>query len=104
MKGREMTATGSKLSLRTVHQDTKRFASHETIAQVIEGADQNPNKIRVRVYRPYWGVRGATKGHLHWLHRISEKIWLGHIGMRYNGDGTTNLPQVHEVTRELSDA
>jgi hypothetical protein len=91
---------GDKLNIITRHQDTKKFGPASTIGVVEKSSEENPERMKVRVYRP---DDTAEKGYLHEFMRVSETIWLERIGRRTNADGTTNLPSVHEIMGKISD-
>jgi hypothetical protein len=90
---------GEKLDLLTRHQDTRRFVPREAVGEVVKGTDGHYHKMMVRVY----GDWRPKKGYLHEFLRVTDRIWLERIGVRVNRDGTTNVPQVHEIIGTLTD-
>lgn len=91
---------GSKLELLTRHQSQRRFAPKTTICEILQVPAETPHKIKARIFGHGYDIgRGAT----HWLFLVSDTIWLEHIGIPTQSDGTTNLPHVHEVVGHLTD-
>ena len=91
---------GTLLIMRTRHQDVRQFRAEESIAEVMQGTETNPDKIKIRVFLPSYRPK---KGYLAEIIRVSDSIWLERIGKRLNADGSTNLPCVHEIVGELTE-
>jgi hypothetical protein len=90
---------GDKLDLVTRHQHEEKFAPISTIGVMAKDADSHAERMRVRVFLPYWRPKTGT---IQEFLRISNSIWLEAIG-RGSKEGTNHLPCVHEIVGKLSE-
>src|SRR4051794_471619 len=85
---------GTKLSLKSRHQNYKLFKHKLTIGEVIKDPSEHPHKMKVKIYGDMYDEGG---GYVRELLRVTDTIWLERIGI------AGYLPHVHEIIGELDE-